>query len=533
MALHTQVLIVGAGPTGLSLAARLLRAGVRVRIIDKKPGRSTTSKAIGLQYRVSEILACMGVADRFLARGGTPTSVNIYVGDRRLVRLKFEMSGAESGRGAFSPKAIIIPQSETEEILGELVRERGGEIEWNTEFLQLSQSGANVVSRLRTASGAQEATSDFLVSCEGAHSVIREQAGIKFAGKTYPLAFFLADVELDGPIAHGENHVWMHKDGSFAALPLPAPKTWRFIVDVTKNAPRGEISLDLIRQIMSERVGERGITIDNPTWISEFNIHCRMVDRFRNSRVFVAGDAAHVHSPTGGQGIVTGIQDAANLSWKLARVLDGAPVELLDTYEEERKPKAAEVLKETDRTTRLLLAPNPFMRLLRDFVVLPIMRSSWVQQRLFAKLAQLHVNYRESGLSQHEDIGRTLLKAGDRAPDVAFQVGDSGKLTTLFQLLQPMRPIVLSGADLSASLKAVLAKAGIDLYTIGQARDRNANSLIDIYGDFRRLYGMTGEFLCLIRPDDHIGLFQRPINERSLREYVSRIASIPARRFSS
>jgi 2-polyprenyl-6-methoxyphenol hydroxylase-like FAD-dependent oxidoreductase len=522
--LDTQVLIVGAGPTGLSLACHLLRLGVRVRIIDKKSGFSTTSKAIGLQYRVSEILACMGIIDRFLAKGGTPTSVNIYAGTRPLVRLKFDASWAKSGRAAFGPKAIVIPQSETEKILGNLLDERGGRVEWNTAFVDFEQDATRVVSRLRVDDTEQQVASNWLVSCEGAHSLIREQAGISFTGKTYPLAFFLADVELEGPLTHTENYVWMHKDGSFAALPLPTPRTWRLIVDVSKKPPSEDISLELIRRIMIERTGRCDVKIDNPSWISEFRIDCRMVDRYRDGRVFVAGDAAHIHSPTGGQGIVTGIQDATNLAWKIARVLEGEPEHLLDTYEEERKPKAEEVLRETDRTTGLLLSRNPFTRFFRDFIVLPIMRSAWVQTKFFAKLAQLHVNYRGCTLSEHEDTSRTLLKAGDRAPDVAFQHSRSGKLKTLFELLEPMQPIALVGARASRSLRAALSEAKIDIYNLGVVEDVDGDCLTDIYGDFRRLYGMTGDFLCLIRPDDHIGLFQRPPNERSLRRYLARVA---------
>jgi 4,5-epoxidase len=418
----------------------------------------------------------------------------------------------------------MIPQSETEKILGDLLHERGGPVEWNTEFIDFEQDASRVVSRLRTAHTEQQVASDWLVSCEGAHSLIRKQAGISFTGKTYPLEFFLADVELDGPLTHAENYVWMHKDGSFGALPLPRPNTWRLIVDVTKKPPSEEISLELIRRIMIERTGRCDIKINNPSWISEFRIQCRMVDRYRDGRVFVAGDAAHVHSPTGGQGIVTGIQDATNLAWKIARVLNGAPQQLLNTYEEERKPKAAEVLKETDRTTRVLLPPDPFMRFFRDFVVLPIMRNSWVQKKFFAKLAQLHVNYRGCSLSKHDDTSRTLLKAGDRAPDVAFQRCRSGELKTLFELLEPMQPIALIGARADRSLRAALSEAKIDVYNLGAVEDVDADCLLDIYGDFRRLYGMTGDFLCLIRPDDHIGLFQRPPNEQSLRKYLAKIA---------
>jgi len=302
---------------------------------------------------------------------------------------------------------------------------------------------------------------------------------------------------------------------------------------VTNARNLGEASLDLIRRLMVERTGATEIKIHHPTWISEFKIHCRLVDRYRLGRVFVAGDAAHVHSPTGGQGIVTGIQDAVNLAWKLGRVLRGAPENLLDTYEEERRPKAAEVLKETDRTTRLLLAPDPITKLIRDLIVLPVMRSEFVQRKLFAKLAQLHVNYRGNQLSQHYDscLTRTILKAGDRAPDVAFRVRD--KTITLFELLRPFRPIALARFDDKtsqariAAIKTRLRVADLAMYTFAERESDSPldpDSLLDIHGDFARLYGMRSEFFCLIRPDGHIGLFQTPIDEDAIADYVARIS---------
>lgn len=535
----TQVLIVGAGPTGLALACHCLRLGLQVRIVDKQAGPSVTSKAIGLQYRVSELLACMGVADRFLAVGGTPTNVNIYSGPTRLVQLKFDGFGNQSGKDAFAPRAIMIPQSETERLLGELLRERGGEVEWNAEFLDFTQTADEVVARIRRADGqVEQITTQFLVSCEGAHSQIRKQAGLSFQGKTYPLAFFMADVELDGPLDHAENHVWMHADGSFAALPFPAPRTWRLFVEVSRQMDRlpKELTLDVIKELMAERAPDLPVTISNPTWISEFRVNCRMVDHYRSGRVFLAGDAAHIHSPTGGQGIATGIQDATNLAWKLGRVLSGAPASLLDTYEAERMSHAREVLKETDRTTTVFFAPTLGLRLLRDLLVLPLLRNRWVQARMFAKLSQLHVNYRDSSLSRQE-VARgwrlpTRIQAGDRAPDVALECAATGRRITLFELLAPQRPIVLLGcpsadarSDRLQRIASTLKQCQIEAYLLtAPSEEVSANTqpapLLDVHGDFRRLYGISGEFLCLIRPDDHVGLIQRPIDETRLEEYL-------------
>ena len=536
----TPILIVGAGPTGLALACHLLQLGIKLRIIDKKSGPSTTSKAIGLQYRVSEVLACMGIVDRFLERGGNPTVVNGYVNDRRIMRLRLRATGSECGQGAFEPRAIMIPQSETESILSETLQERGGHIEWGTNFLDFTQDQAHVLSTIERADGSQEKVkSDWLISCEGAHSLIRKQAGLTFVGKTYPLAFFMSDVQLDWSLDHDENHVWLHKDGSFAALPLPGKNKWRLFVEVTAQPDNqtNELTLDVIRQLMAERAGDDKTTISNPTWISEFRISCRMVDRYRKGRVFLAGDAAHIHSPTGGQGIATGIQDATNLAWKLGRVLGGAPDSLLDTYEEERLPKAREVLKETDRTTTVLFAPTPFMRLLRDFIVLPVLHMDLIQKKMFAKMSQLHVNYRGNRLSREQKArgwySRSGVRAGDRAPDVVFIKANSGDPTSLFRCLEPFRPVVLISPghepEKADRLIAALGKLDINAYVVIAPNEMHwkfrRQCLIDVHGDFRRIYGMTPDSLCLIRPDDHIGYFQQPIDEHELQSYLRCLCS--------
>lgn len=184
------LLIVGAGPTGLALAHQCLRLGIRLRIVDKNAGPSQTSKAIGLQYRVSEVLAFMGLAERFIQRGSRPSTVNIYADGRRLVALRFETGGTQSGTGAFTPQAIMLPQSETEALLGDAIRERGGQIEWNTELTSITQRADSVLATLRLPADRSESVEcSWLVSCEGAHSVARKQCGIEFAGKAYRWRF--------------------------------------------------------------------------------------------------------------------------------------------------------------------------------------------------------------------------------------------------------------------------------------------------------------------------------------------------------
>ena len=544
------VLIVGGGPTGLALACLCRRMGVELKIIDKKSGPSTTSKAIGLQYRVSEILAWMGVVDRFLEIGESPTPVNIYEGSRRLVRFEFDLGNIQTGQNAFVPCPIMLQQSETERLLVELLLSRGAEVEWGAELLDFEQNDNEVVSRIRFPDGhEQHIRSSWLVSCEGAHSVARKAAGISFEGKTYPQSFAIADVRIKWPIARQENHVWMHPSGSFAALPLPGGSDiWRLFFEMKSGEDAAqEVTLPLIRTLMAERSGFTGGEISEPIWLSSFRINCRMVNRFRSGRVFVAGDAAHIHSPTGGQGITTGVQDAANLAWKLARVINGAPESLLDTYQEERLPKAREVLGETDRTTRVLFSPNPIGRLIRDYLILPVLRMKLVQRRMFGKLSQLHVSYRGSSLSV--GVNSSGLRAGDRAPDVAFKAVKSGSIVTLFRLLQPGRPVLLisaRGSINSATLRGLvrgLMKLDLDAFVMVSNTDdpvqggstldarsqetgsgsNDLNLLQDLHGDLQRIYGLTEDFLCLIRPDGHIGLVQSPISLAVLTTYLLKI----------
>ncbi len=536
--------MVGAGPTGLALALQLQRLRVDFRIIDKEGQRSATSKAIGLQTRVSEVLAWMGLASQFFARGLTLSGgMRMYAGGRSLVRLRFEPFLRElerrGGRGAFVPQPIFIPQSETEAILEEALEQRGNRVDRRTSFVSFSQDAETVLARVALPDGRDETIeAKYLVSCEGAHSILRKQGGFTFAGKTYPMQLFMADVKLDWTRPHGTVHIFFHPDGACAALPLP-DDVWRLIIDVgaetADEAP--EVTLELMQRLLAERTGDAVTRASHPTWLTSFRINCRMVDHFRNGRVFLAGDAAHIHSPTGGQGITTGVQDAWNLGWKLAQVLQrGAPESLLDSYEDERLPIAKEVLASTDTNTRVFLGVTPAMRIFRDLVFVPLLRMQPVHERLFRRVSQLSMNYRGRGLSRHRDasvFSPARVRAGDRTPDIVFRDASTGAEVSLFRLLEACRPIVLVdvGASAMRSVRA-LAALGLEVFVVGPNASATAPSgvrgLVDVHGDFRRIYARSGGFLYLIRPDGYAGLFLRPVREPALRDYLSGLFSADA-----
>jgi 4,5-epoxidase len=534
------LLIVGAGPVGLAMALFARRAGLVPRIVDKAPAPSRHSKAMGLQYRVSELLAYLGLAERFRAAGTLPGLVNMYAGPKRLLSLAFADFSDLVGRGGFVPVGIMIPQSETERLLGEALAVAGGTVEWSTELAALAQDEREVSFTLRLADGREErAAADWLVGCDGAHSAVRKLAGLTFEGKSYPLAFVIADVKSRWPADHGSVHVWFHQDGSAAAMPLPGEAHWRLFVETTRQkAPAGgEIDFAEIARLVAERTGQGGLDLGECLWRSDFRINCRMVDRFGTGRVYVAGDAAHIHSPTGGQGITTGLQDAANLAWKLGRVRGGAPAALLESYDAERIPHARAVLAETDRNTRIFIAPTPTLRFLRDRIVLPLLRRPALQRKLVRKLSQLDMNHRGSAIVAHRDrtwLGRRpKVRAGDRAPDVVFREADTGRELSLFALLGGGRIVALVGADQAgaapaSALAEPLSRIGLEARLLGGSAPGGGARLVDAEGDFARLYGMTGAFVCIIRPDGYVGLFQRPPDAVALRRWLAQFYPLSA-----
>ena len=534
-AAEVEVLIAGAGPVGLALALELQRFGIRFRIVEKKAERSTTSKALGLQPRLSEVFAILGIAGKFFARGFDGVrALNLNSRAKKLLRIEIQFPPNLAESDAFQPRLIMIPQSATEEILETTLAERGHVVERLRELIGFSQVRDCVSAVIRHEGGVEETIrAKFLVSCEGAHSVVRKQAGLNFTGATFPLRSLLADVTIDWDLPDNEVQAWFHRDGSIAALPFGGQK-WRLIAECAEdpNETAPEVTLEQMQELIVARTGKKNVRVRDPLWLSDFRINARMVDRFREQRVFVAGDAAHIHSPAGGQGIATGIQDATNLAWKLAAVLrEGASDSLLDTYNEEREPIAREVLHRTSAVTNIIFAMNPIAGFVRERLLVPILRQPFVQRRMFAKLSQLEMNYRGRSLAVQVDapFSRLRVGAGDRTPDVVFE--NAGEKTSLFQLIGRYGMIALLGpGKTNRQIAGALSALHIPAFIVlpNGAEIPSGECLADRSEDFARLYGAKGPFLYLIRPDGHVGLFQRRPEASSLATYLKKIRAAEA-----
>jgi 2-polyprenyl-6-methoxyphenol hydroxylase-like FAD-dependent oxidoreductase len=559
---ETDVLVVGAGPTGLALACELLRRGVHCRIIDKFSAPATTSRALGLQPRTLELFDAMGVVDRVLSTGGPVIDANLYDGDRLLLTLS--TSGVQELNTPY-PRLWITPQTSVERPLEARLDELGGAVERARELVGLREESDQVIATVKRGDGGvddiEEIRASWLVGCDGAHSRVRKTLGVAFEGSTYEERFLLADVDLDWSRARNRTHTWFPPDGMFTVFPLPGSSQWR-IFAAEDGGTASPVSLELFRRLFRERTGDATTTLSNPTWMSNFTINRRMVDRYRVGRVFLAGDAAHVHSPFGAQGMNTGIQDAYNLGWKLALVISGkAPEHLLGTYEEERLPVAERVLAQTDANTRVLLSDNPVVRFLREHVL----TLDAVQDYLARRSSQLFVNYRASSLSRSygeplsktllghrggEEAGvadrfdfRTALRDGDRAPDGPAVDAASREETSLFRefrgthfsllLFDGLAHTETGYAHLSKVARQVEALLGSTVKThivvstdeVPEQLEWNGSVLLDGTGALHELYGAGAESLYLIRPDGYVGLRGQPASAEPLLEYLDRVLS--------
>ena len=409
------VFVVGAGPTGLVLALLLVRLGARVRIIDKAATPGQTSRAIGVQARTLEQYRFAGLA-RDVIDGGFPAKgVNLWVKGERRGRLELE----EIGKGLTPfPYLLIYAQDEHEKFLISCLARAGIRVERPAELVALRTSGEGVRARVRRAGGAtEECNARYLVGCDGARSFAREALRVGYPGGTYSHLFYVADIEGAGPTMNDEVHFALEDDSNFLACIALRPGHARLIGTVRDETGRKNDELGW--EDVSKRAIQRlRLEISRMNWFSTYRVHHRVASDFRVGRVFLVGDAAHIHSPVGAQGMNTGIGDAMNLAWKLAAVLRGhADAHLLDTYERERMPFAKRLVRSTDRAFELLSADGPIANRVRVGLAPQLLTSLFQSERarrfLFRTVSQINIRYRNSWLSE----GRAgKIQGGDRLP---------------------------------------------------------------------------------------------------------------------
>lgn len=391
------VLIVGAGPVGLTMAIELTRFGIPVRIVERAAERTDKSKALVLWSRTLELLERQpGGSEAFLEAGFKVGKVGFFSGDKLIA--KASMASAETAY----PYALMLPQADMERLLEGRLESLGVRVERRTEVVSFALQDTGVSAVLRGPDGEPgTATADWLVGCDGAHSLVRHTVGAPFSGKTMDSDWILADVHMHGyPVSDDEATIYWHQDGVFVIFPI-SPGRYRLLADMPASGEAQPPAPDLEQvQALVDRRGPAGMTAFDPVWLAGFRINGRKVASYRWGRAFLCGDAAHVHSPAGGQGMNTGMQDAFNLAWKLALVAKGLGTEeLLDSFSVERSHVGDQVLKNADRLTAIGTTHNPAFRAIRDMVGHLILGLSPVQHKLADTMTEVSIGYPESPIN--------------------------------------------------------------------------------------------------------------------------------------
>ena len=418
--IKTDVVIIGAGPTGLSLAAQFIRHGVDFVIIDKNESVTPYSKAIGTQARTLKIYEQMGLAKPAVEQGAIAGKARLLVGGEIRGEIDFSNIGKD-----FSPYPfmLMLEQSKNEGLLYGYLQSHGKDVLWQRQLESFMQTEAGVSVKVKTADGVgQTIEAQYLAGCDGAKSPVRHALGLAFEGGTFERMFFVADAQVDWQLTHDSLHVCLAKETFVVFFPLKGEKRYRIVGVFPEEFAKEEG--DVLYEEIERRIKDEALLdldIHDVEWFSTYKVHTRHVSEFSVGRCFLAGDAAHVHSPAGAQGMNTGIQDSYNLAWKLALVLKGrAGKTLLATYNAERLENAKNLLQTTDRMFQLVAGSEWFLSFLRTNVVPPIAKYIVGLERfrkfIFPVISQIAIHYPHSPLSHHDGDENFKIKAGDRMP---------------------------------------------------------------------------------------------------------------------
>ena len=530
------VLVVGAGPVGLTVAAALAHHGLTCRVIDKAAAPSDKSKALVVWSRTLELLDNLGLAQTFVEAGLKARGASVYAHGKRLVHV--ELAGVESPFGF----PLMLPQNVTERLLTGHLAQHGVAVERRVELVSFAERPGAVAGTLRHGDGQKEAfEAPWLVGCDGAHSTVRHALGVAFTGRAEPNDWTLADVRVEGPLAADEVSVFWHAKGVLVCFPI-TPGRFRVIADLGPADDAGrrpDPSLADVQAKVDER-GPGGLTLADPVWLANFRINERKVTDYRRGRAMLAGDAAHVHSPAGGQGMNTGMQDAFNLAWKLALVQrgEGRAEALLDSYSVERSAVGDQVLRGAALATLMATLRNPVAQFLRNHVAGVLASFGFVQDRLRNAVSELSVNYRHGPLSAEDwHGGAGGPAAGDRLPDAPLTAA-GGERTTLFAALRGGRHALLlfpgaADSDAVSQLVKIADETGRAFPNVFSthvvlnggdpapgAAGSNVSAWIDADGGLHRRLGVTGRALIWVRPDGYIGYRGQPADGERLSKYL-------------
>jgi len=494
----TPVLIAGAGPTGLVLALWLTRLGVKVRIIDKAAEAGTTSRALAVQARTLELYHQVGIDAAAIAAGVKVENLNMWVGGQRRASAPLKDLGKDLTPYSF---ALILPQDIHERLLIERLATLGVKVERTTELLRFTQHDRGVTATLRAPNGAEETCeAQYIAGCDGASSAVRAQLGVGFPGGTYSGLFYVADVAATGEPATGQLHIDL-EDADFVILFPLTDRHWRLVGTVHDVPASGTLTFD---DVKGKAIEHLRLNIQGVNWFSTYRVHHRVALRFRDRRAFLLGDAAHIHSPVGGQGMNTGIGDAVNLAWKLAQTLKGSSDKILDAYGPERIAFARRLVATTDRAFVLVISRGKLAAVIRSRIVplvLPLLfRLRVFRELLFRTVSQTQVNYRHSALSEGA-AGK--VRGGDRLPWV--------RLDSAHDNFEPLTAVEWQAhvyGEANPALKNVCAELGIPLHVFAWQKET-------------RRAGLEKDALYLVRPDGYVGLVDASANAEGLRWYFT------------
>jgi len=510
----TDVLIVGAGPTGLMLANQLGRRGIRAQIVDRHAGPSRETRALGVQARTLEIYSRLGVVDRALALGKPATGANLWAERRKMARVPL----GEAGRSVTPyPFILILGQDENERILGERLRDFGLSVQWNTELVALTQDPNAVFATLCHADGtSRTVTAAWVAGCDGARSAVRELCGIGFPGAPYEHVFFVADTEVTGTMVPDEVNVYLWRQGFHLFFPMRGKDHWRVVGIVPPTLRhRDDVTFDAVIPSLRSEAGA-GLSFRSCTWFSTYRIQHRCAARFRDRRCFLVGDAAHIHSPVGAQGMNTGLQDAYNLAWKLALVVGGrADTALLDSYEQERLPVARRLLNTTDRAFRIVVSDSPLAGLLRTQALARIAAGAMsfepIQRAAFRIVSQTGIHYRESDLSESlNGLPHGAPRAGDRFPWLRLTLRPDAAVEDLYETLDDTRFTLLAIGQPASAPGSLGEIVRTHVVPSNPANDR----------ELQRARIPRPSFY-LLRPDGHVGFCGTRLEDSQLARYAA------------